>query len=74
MRERRRKKKKREREEKGERRKEIRFGPRDPIVKEKGLDARWRDLFAKNRKQRRVAARGRGWEKKKPGENLGFEG
>ena len=30
----------------------------------KDFSVRWRDLFAKNRKQRRVAAKHRGWERK----------
>ena len=36
---------------------------RDP--KKKGLRCRWKDLFVKNRKQRRVAAKHRGWERKR---------
>ena len=49
-----------EREEEG---KGIRW--RGPIVKEKDSNVRWKGIFAKQRKQRRVAARGRGWERKK---------
>ena len=38
------------------------------------LLVRWWGLFAKRRKERRVAARGRGWERKTARGFLGFGG
>ena len=43
-----------------------------PKRREKDLSARWKGLFAKNRKRRRVAAKHRGWEKKRTRAGLGF--
>ena len=47
---------------------------RDLKRKRKDQNGRWRDLVAKREKRERVAARGRGWERKKAGETLGFGG
>ena len=49
------------REGKKRKRKEKREGPKR---KKRDQTERWKGLFGKNRKQRRVAARCRGWERK----------
>ena len=40
-----------------------------PEKNEKDPFVRWKDRFAKQRKEGRVAAKLRGWERKKPGGN-----
>ena len=47
-------------------------GVQGPKKRENDLDARWKGLIVKTRKRRRVAARCRGWERKKAGAGLGF--
>ena len=55
----------RERRRKGE----GEIGSRDPIANRKDLSVRWRDLNRKRRNKGRVAARCRGRNRKRPGEN-----
>ena len=57
-------------EKTGRERKKREKGPRDlKKRKKKDLDARWEGVSVKTGKERRVAAKHRGWEQKKPGEN-----
>ena len=70
----------RERDEgKSKRKKEKKKKKRERGLKERNRDqtGRWKGLFVKNRKERRVAARCRGWEQKtargNQGKTLGFE-
>ena len=45
---------------------------RGPKKKNRDPIGRWKGATVKRRKRRRVAARARGWERKKPGAGLGF--
>ena len=60
----------------GERKKKR--GKREKEKKEKGergkkrKDGGWRGVSAKRKEEGRAAAKHRGWERKKPGETLGF--
>ena len=55
----------------GRERKRGRKGAGTRLQKKRGVFVRWKDMPAKRRKEERVAARGRGWETKQPGETRG---